>query len=330
VRQAPKRMSVPPGQGSKALGYAAGLLATLLWASSYIGAKLVMAELTPLAVLAARLVLGAAAYLVLLVALSRGVPAIPRRAMARLVLVALLGPALNGLGVVFAVSLLGAGTTSLVIMLVPVLTGLLAALAGTERFGAAKLLGVALALGGLGIVVLTGGPERPMVGASGLGLLSLLLAALGFAIYNVHSRPLAAHYPPLAVSAYLGLLAPLSLVPFALAGPLAADLRALGGLSAGGWALLVYISVGGITGGFFCWYLALRALGAIRASLLSYLIPLWGLAGSAWLLGEPITPWLPLGVALVVAGIAVSNRSPGDPTSMTKGPLPAQSRSHGD
>ncbi len=60
----------------------------------------------------------------------------------------------------------------------------------------------------------------------------------------------------------------------------------------------------------------------MRASLLSYLILLWGLAGSAWLLGEPITPWLPLGVALVAAGILVSNRSPSDPAQMTKGSLP--------
>ncbi len=320
-------MSVTPGRNSTALGYAAGLVATLLWASSYIGSKLAVAELTPLAVVAVRLVLGGAAYLVLLIAVSRGVPAVPRRARARLLLVALLGPAMNGWGVVFAVSLVGAGTTSLVIMLVPVLTGLMAALAGYERFGAAKLVGVALALGGLSLVVLTGSQQPPLVGASGLGLLSLMLAALGFAIYNVHSRPLAAHYPPLAVSAYLGLLAPLSLVPFAFAAPLLGDLRALSGLSASGWALLIYISVGGITCGFFCWYLALRALGAIRASLLSYLMPLWGLVGSAWLLGEPITPWLPLGVALVGAGIVISNRGAGTPTPTTKGPLPAQSPS---
>ena len=302
-------MSVPPGQGPRAFGYAAGLLATFLWGSSFVGSKLAMAGLTPLAVLAARLVLGAAAYGVLLVALSRGVPAVPRRARTRLLLVALFGPAMNTLGVVFAIGLLGAGTTSLVIMLVPMLTHILAAVARYERFGAAKLLGVLMALGGLGVVVLTGGPERPAVGANGLGLLWLLLGALGFAIYNVHSRPLTAQYPPLVASAYLGLLAPLCLVPFAVAGALIADLRALGGLSPGEWALLVYISVGGITGGFFCWYLALRALGAIRASL--FLIPLWGLAGSAWLLGEPVTPWLPSGVGLVVAGIVVSNRSAG-------------------
>lgn len=267
-----------------------------------------MAELPPLAVQAARFGLGAVAYLVLLVALSRGIPALPRRARSRLLLVALFGPALNSLGVVFAVNLIGAGTASLVIMLVPVLTGLLAVVAGYERFGPWKLLGVALALVGLSIVVLPGGPERSFAGAGGLGLLLLFGGALGLAIYNVYSRPLAAFYPPLLVSAYVGLLAPLSLVPFALAGPLWADLRALGGLSGGGWVLLFYLGVAGNAGGFLCWYLALRALGPIRASLLSYLIPLWGLSGSALLLGERITPWLPLGVALVVAGIVVANR----------------------
>jgi drug/metabolite transporter (DMT)-like permease len=38
------------------------------------------------------------------------------------------------------------------------------------------------------------------------------------------------------------------------------------------------------------------------------LIPVWGLTGSALLLAEPLTTWLPLGVALVAAGIVVANR----------------------
>jgi drug/metabolite transporter (DMT)-like permease len=45
------------------LGYASGLLATLLWGSSFGGSKLLMSELSPLTVQAGRFALGAVRFM---------------------------------------------------------------------------------------------------------------------------------------------------------------------------------------------------------------------------------------------------------------------------
>ena len=158
-----------------------------------------------------------------------------------------------------------------------------------------------------------GSPERSLAVGELAGLFFLLVGASGFAVFNVFSKPLFRLYSPLEVSAYLGLLSPLSLLPFLVSGPFWTDLAAVGRLSSRGWLVVVYLGLIGSAGGFHCWYYALRRLGATRASLFSYLIPVWGLAISAIVLGERVTAWLPLGVALVVAGIVLANRPSTEP-----------------
>src|SRR5438046_9185207 len=116
-----------------ALGYGAALLTTLIWGSSLVATKLLLGELAPLTVQAVRFVLGTAAFLALLAIAHRGWPARPRQAATRLILVAVFGPALNSLGVTLAIPYLGAGTSSLVIMLGALFTGLRGVPVGEER-----------------------------------------------------------------------------------------------------------------------------------------------------------------------------------------------------
>ncbi|HEX2173368.1 MAG TPA: DMT family transporter, partial [Dehalococcoidia bacterium] len=217
----------------------------------------------------------------------------------------------NSVGVAFAVNFLGAGISSLVIMLVPVLTGLLAVLSGQETLSARKVQGFCLAVIGLGIVVLLGGPGASLAGTKLVGLALMVAGALGFAIYNVHVKPLFVAYSPLEVTAYVGIIATLAVVPFLASPPMLAELAAIGQLSARGWLLAVYLAACSNILGYLCWYWALERLEATRVALFTYLIPIWGLASSALLLQERVTWWLPAGVALVVAGIVLANRGRG-------------------
>ena len=291
-------------------GYAAALLATVLWGSSFVVNKLLLGELPPLAVQVLRFGLGTVVSLALLALVGRGRSLLPPVMRWRLALVAVGGPALNGLGVTFAIPYVGAGTASLAIMLVPVLTGVLVVAAGQERLTSRKLQGLAVALVGLLIVVLLGAPDRPLAGAQLIGLLCLLLGALGFAIYNVFAKPLFVHYTPLEVSIYFGILSPLSLLPFLVYPPIWQGLDTIGQLSTEGWLLVLYIGLISGTGAYLCWYWALRWLEATRVALFSYLIPVWGLIGAALILREGITWWLPVGVVLVVLGIVLSSWAP--------------------
>lgn len=293
--------------------YGAAIVPTLLWGTSFVAIRVLLDEVSPFAAMTLRFAIGALGYLALLVWLHRGVPALPRHRVGRLLVVAVGGSALNSIGVNFAVNVLGAGISSLVIMLVPVLTGVLAVFAGQETLSGRKVLGFLIALIGLTIVVLFGGPGASVSGAKVIGLLLMIAGALGFAVYNVHVKPLFVAYSPLEVTAYVGILASLGLVPFLFFPGIPGEVAAIGRLSPQGWLLALYLGLGSNILAYACWYWALGRLEATRVALFSYLIPIWGLLSAALLLRERVTGWLAVGVALVVAGIVVTNRGAGGP-----------------
>jgi drug/metabolite transporter (DMT)-like permease len=142
----------------------------LLWASSYAGAKIGLADATPFALVAARLAIAAAAAALLMAALGRAWP----RA-ARWPHLLLGGALLHGLGLSMAHAALvsvDATPTALVHAFHPILTAALGAWLLGERFAPWQWLGV-----GLGFVgVVLGVPLT--LGAGNLELLALSLFGL--------------------------------------------------------------------------------------------------------------------------------------------------------
>jgi drug/metabolite transporter (DMT)-like permease len=59
---------------------------------------------------------------------------------------------------------------------------------------------------------------------------------------------------------------------------------------------------------FLWFYEGVKALGAARAAQFINLVPPLAVAESVWLLGEPMTPALYAGAALVVAGLYLTNK----------------------
>jgi len=81
----------------------------------------------------------------------------------------------------------------------PALTLLLARLMGTETLSAGKSFGVIFAI--LGAATAFGSAERGIGGATWLGNLLMVVAALSGAAYAVFSKPYLTKYPPLTVTA---------------------------------------------------------------------------------------------------------------------------------
>jgi drug/metabolite transporter (DMT)-like permease len=92
------------------------------------------------------------------------------------------------------------------------------------------------------------------------------------------------------------------MLPPALAEGMVATLPAL---SATGWAALVFVGMSSGVG-YMLWLTALRHASTSHATLFLSLSPLTAVGLGVALLGEPFTAWLALGLALVVAGLAVA------------------------
>ena len=194
-----------------------------------------------------------------------------------------------------------AGTAAVLVAGAPAITLAMAVPLGLERFSVRRAAGLAVAFAGVVVVVLLGAGER--LSAAGLrGPLLVLAAAASFAAYNVIVKPLLHRHHPVAVTAAASLAGTAALIPFG-AGSAAA---AAGRMGASGWALVLYLGLACTLAAYVAWTLALRRVDPSRAVSFLYLLPVAAVAIGAVTLGEPVTPWLVAGGAMIVGGVALA------------------------
>jgi drug/metabolite transporter (DMT)-like permease len=195
---------------------------------------------------------------------------------------------------------------ALIYALSPVLIALTSALWLKERFDRLQMLGVVLALAGVVHVILKGQWSSLGHVAFVPGDAWIFGATLSWTLYSVLLRRWSSPLSPMARLAAISAAGVMVLLPFAGWEIMQATQPAL--TSTGlGLALLA----AGVPG--FAAYLAYsvmqRELGAARVAVVIYLGPLYA-AGLAWLvLDEPLYGFHAAGMALVLAGISLVNRT---------------------
>jgi drug/metabolite transporter (DMT)-like permease len=192
-----------------------------------------------------------------------------------------------------------AGRGALIFASFPLLTLIVAAIAGHERVTLAKLAGILLTLVGVGFAL-----GDKIFGAAELGgeLLIVAAAATG-AICSVLYRPYLRRYPTLPVSAFAMAAAAGALVIPALWDDLLVSPSRLNAVQ---WAATIFI---GISSGVFyvVWLWALKTVAATRVTVFLSLSPITAIILGVTLLGEPVTAGMIAGVACVAAGLWVAN-----------------------
>ncbi len=138
---------------------------------------------------------------------------------------------------------------ALVVTFAPAIAAVLAAIAYRERLAARSVAGFAIALGGVAMIVVLGAGTGAQAEASDPLRASLaLISPLAWAIYTLISKPLAERHHTIGivgVTMIVGALSMAPLFPHAIEG--ARD------LSAGGWAWLVFLAIGGSAGPYMLW-----------------------------------------------------------------------------
>jgi drug/metabolite transporter (DMT)-like permease len=248
----------------------------------------------------------AAAAVILLIVLRLRQGRFPRPSPRETVLV--IGLGLLGIAVYNAMFMAGlarveASRAALIVPTNPAFTALFAALLLKERLGATRAAGIAFSVAGALWVLARGDPRAFVHMDFGVGELILVACIFMWSAYTLLGRIALSALPALALTAYV-----MTAGSVALALPAWLEQDSLARATWQAWVALGYLIVFGTVLPFLWFNEGVKALGAARASQFINLVPPLAVAESVLILGEPMTPALYAGAALVLVGLYLTNR----------------------
>jgi drug/metabolite transporter (DMT)-like permease len=191
---------------------------------------------------------------------------------------------------------------ALALSTLPLWTMAIAALLGAEPLTARKALGVAIAVGGVGVALLAGLAAAPQ--GAWRGDLIMVAATICTAFYSVWSRPFIARSSPLGFVTASMSAGAICLVAVAAA---RGGFTVTQAFSSAQWIAVIYLGVFGGAAAFFLWVLALRMTTPTRVANTMTVNPLAASLLAVVLVGEPIGWNLVVGLIAVALGIWVAS-----------------------
>ncbi|MBE3120105.1 MAG: DMT family transporter [Candidatus Atribacteria bacterium] len=283
------------------LGILAGLTATAIWGGMYVVSKAVMAIIPPFSLIVLRLVLGILTLAVIV--LVRKNWKVTAKQFWGIFAVGLIGYGVS-LGFQFVgTNLSTAANGSLVTSATPAFVLLFAAIILKEKISPRRLL--ALVVASLGVLAVIDPRTAQLSSQLFWGNLSLVAAALTWALYSVLVRRVTRNVDVLSTS----LIAFAGGLPVCL--PLGAWEAATRGYGPIGWGVVAGVLFLGIIStalAMYLWNTAFAKLEAGVASLTFFAQPVVGTVLGAIFLGDNINPLFIVGGIFIGIGLIISSK----------------------
>ncbi|MFJ3528608.1 MULTISPECIES: EamA family transporter [unclassified Streptomyces] len=197
---------------------------------------------------------------------------------------------------------MGAGLSSLVLQVQAVFTALFAALVLGERPGRVRVLGMGVALAGIGVAAVDEGASGPV-----LAFVLVIAAAACWGVSNVLTRKAA---PPDALN-FMVWVSTVPVLPLLGLSLLFEgwdrDARALAALDWSGAGIIVYVAWITTVFGFGAWGFLLSRYPASSVAPFTLLVPVFGMSSAALVLDESVSPLRWCAAALLVGGVALTS-----------------------
>jgi drug/metabolite transporter (DMT)-like permease len=289
---------------SPLFGLAAGLAAASIWGGMYVVSKVVLDVIPPFSLVALRLLLG---ILTLLIVVALWKSPKPHRKQ----ILEIFGVGFIGYGVSLSLQFIGtklstASNGALITSATPAFVLVFAAVLLGERITARKLL--ALTIATLGVLAVVDPQTAQLSSSLFLGNISLVMAAITWALYSVLVRKVSRSADVLTISliAFAGGLpisVPMGAWEMATQGSGTITLGVIGGV--------LFLGIISTALAMYLWNFAFATLDAGIASLTFFAQPVVGVILGSWLLKEAITPLFLLGGVLIGLGLVIASLNMG-------------------
>jgi drug/metabolite transporter (DMT)-like permease len=291
-------------RGSTRLWITFGVLG-FLWGSSYLWIKIGVETLPPLTLIAGRLTLGFL-FLAVVVAVARQeLPRSPRQ-YGHLLAMSVINIVIPFILITVGERSIDSALASILNATVPLTVIVLAPLfLPDEGITATRVAG--LAVGFAGVILLVAPGLVSGVGGNLPGELMMVGSSISYGIGNVYARRNVRGLRPMIPALFQVAFAAAIIVPLAL---LLDDPFSRVHPAPEAFLAIAWLGFLGSGFAYLCYFTIMASWGATRTSMVSYLLPVVGIALGGLVLGDPITPNRIAGTALVIAGIGLVSSGP--------------------
>ena len=281
------------------------LLVMLLWGGTFTSARLLGNELDPAVSAFIRFLLASLSLLALLWLEEGRLPSLTFKQFAPLLGMGLTGIAMYNLLFFYGLAHSEAGRGSLITATNPLLTALGAIFIFKEKITPMRMVGFLLCLFGVILIISKGDFSSLLKDGIDLGGLAFIGCALSWAAYTLIGRFLSDKLSSLAAIAYASSIGTIILFFAALN----ADLfGALQSITVNAGINLLYLSLLATVVGFVWFQDGVKILGAAKAAVFIYFMPVSAVFWAWLILDEEFTLLLAVGALLVISGIFLVNK----------------------
>jgi drug/metabolite transporter (DMT)-like permease len=282
--------------------YAGLMLAMLFWAFSFIWYKQAYISLNPMALVFFRMII-AFVFVSILLIISRSLQRIQKKDYKLFALLVIFDPFLYFISESYGMKLVSPSLGSIIISFIPLLTPVLAYYLFRERLTWLNFAGITISFAGV-LFVLIGPDFTLMAPIAGVSLMFLaVFCAIGYSAVIVY---LAKKYRPLTIIWVQSLFGALAFLPLFLIFDLheTLDIKWTWEIISPVIKLGVFPSV--LSFAFYNY--AIREIGITRANVFTNFIPILTAILSFFILSEEMPAGKIIGIALVIAGLLVSQK----------------------
>ena len=289
-------------ENNTAKGHLAALLTVIIWGTTFISTKVLLADFQPIEILFFRFLMG---LLALVIIYPRRLKQTGFRREIVFIAAGLCGVCLYYLLENIALTYTMASNVGVIISVAPFFTAILSHLflKREEKLRANFFIGFFAAMFGIGLISFNGASLQ----LNPIGDLLALLAAFLWACYSILTRKISDYgYNTILTTRRIFFYGLLFMIPALFLFDFKLDLSRF--VNPVYLLNILFLGLGASALCFVTWNFAVKVLGAVKTSIYIYLVPVITVAASVLIIHEPFTWITGTGTVLTLAGLVISER----------------------
>lgn len=289
-------------ENNTAKGHLAALLTVIIWGTTFISTKVLLADFQPIEILFFRFLMG---LLALVIIYPRRLKQTGFRREIVFIAAGLCGVCLYYLLENIALTYTMASNVGVIISVAPFFTAILSHLflKREEKLRANFFIGFFAAMFGIGLISFNGASLQ----LNPIGDLLALLAAFLWACYSILTRKISDYgYNTILTTRRIFFYGLLFMIPALFLFDFKLDLSRF--VNPVYLLNILFLGLGASALCFVTWNFAVKVIGAVKTSIYIYLVPVITVAASVLIIHEPFTWITGTGTVLTLAGLFISER----------------------